>query len=123
MPSMIHEQTVQQLGGQKMLQLMLGVKRIDCFHENEQNLGSLVFKFEGSPEYNLCQIELNGSDLYDVSFGKAATDTALNSLGQPYLSPQRGQWLSVTNDVYADMLQDVFESTTNLLTSMSRVQF
>jgi hypothetical protein len=122
MPSMIHQQTVDQLGGQTMLKLMLEVNRIDCFHENEKNCGYLVFKFKGSTKYNLCQIELDYSDTYTVRFGKAKRDTELNNLDQPHLLPKDGEWLSSTSLVYADQLQGHFELTTNLLTSMGTVQ-
>jgi hypothetical protein len=115
MPAMVHQQTVDQLGGQKMLKLMLDVDRIDCFHENENNCGYLVFKFEGSSEYNLCQIELDFSDTYTVRFGNQAKC-------DEHLVPVNGEWLSSTSDVYADQLQGLFESTTNLLTSMGKVQ-
>jgi hypothetical protein len=122
MATMIHEQTVDQLGGTKMLRLMLDVHRIDCLPENEKNNGSIVFKFKGSRKYNLCQIELNGSDLYDVRFGKAERDTELNSLGDPHLLPKDGEWITEVPDVYADQLQGLFEQTTNLLTSLGQVK-
>ena len=56
------------------------------------------------------EIHLNGMDYYDMKFFKSRTATS------PY---------SEVEDVSCDMLEDVFEAETGLLTSMSgrRVQF
>jgi len=100
MPLMIHQQTIDQLGGAGMLRMMLRAT------EFEMGENSLRFRFKGSRKYTLCEIVLDGSDTYTVRFGKAW-----------------GEWTSETSGVFCDMLQGVFEETTGLLTSMKQVTF
>lgn len=62
---------------------------------------SLTVHFGGSRKAKACQIALNGSDLYDVSF----FDRSANLVQQ-------------VSDVFAENLQEVFESFTGLYLSL-----
>jgi hypothetical protein len=103
---MDHEETIDQLGGARMLRAMLGVKQIVTADT------TIRFRFKGSRTYNMCEIELDPSDTYTVRLGQV----------DRYGLLLKG-WKSETSDVYCDMLQGVFENATGLLTSMGKVEF
>lgn len=89
---------LQQLGGRRFM-AMTGAT---CYQDN--NGQTLVTKFKGSKIANIMYITLNGLDLYDVKICK-----------------YRGQEVKTVkelNNVYSDMLQDIFEDTTKLRTSL-----
>ena len=62
MREMIHEQTIEQLGGLRNLKMMLGVKAYATTYN------TLRFRFKGSRRFNICEIELTVLDLYTVRF-------------------------------------------------------
>lgn len=88
---------VEQLGGTHFL-CMTGAN-----HFSRKSSGvNITFRFMGSPVTNLCSIELNERDLYDVKFYRRTT----YELYREY------------NDVYAESLQSVFTEATGLDTHL-----
>lgn len=90
-----------QLGGTDKLHAMVGTHCITLLDNGVR------FKFKGSRIANCCEIILNGLDLYDVTFYRIrGTDCVTTSEEQ---------------DIYCDMLIDLFEENTGLyLTLFSR---
>lgn len=89
-------QILQQLGGNKFI-AMTGAK---CYSDGN----TLIAKFQGSKIANIMYVTLNSLDLYDVKIAKF-----------------RGMDVKVVrevNNVYADMLTDIFTDTTKLYTSL-----
>ncbi len=85
-----------QLGGTGRLSAMIGAKHF--FSDDDGN--TLVFKFKGSKVANYVRITLTPADTYTVDFKKIRGVEAKD--------------VKVFEDVYADMLRDIFESTTGL---------
>lgn len=88
--------------GSKRLVAMIGAKN---FVRDERNY-TIGFKFVGKAKNksNYCRIKLNGSDLYDVEF------ISIRGVNV--------KTVSVHNDLYADMLKNVFETETGLYLSL-----
>lgn len=85
-------QILNQLGGNKFI-AMTGAA---CYSDNNK----LIVKFKGSQIANICEISLNALDLYDIKFSKF-----------------RGMNVKIVKtfeNVYNDMLQNIFEQTTKL---------
>lgn len=93
--SVPHE-ILRQLGGNKFI-VMTGAV---CTSDKN----TLSVRFKGSRIANLMTVTLKGNDTYDVKFSKYAPKSGL-------VTPVK-EW----SDVYADMLRDIFESTTGLRT-------
>lgn len=109
---MNHQETIDQLGGTRMLRAMLGVKQFVTTDT------SIRFHFKGSRTYDLCEIELDPNDTYTVRFRKSGRG------GYGCLTQAAWDgWTSETSNVYCDMLQTIFENATGLLTSMGKVEF
>jgi len=77
---------------------MLGAKNL-LAHEN-----ALSFRIRGSKAVNYIKITLNGSDLYDMEFGKV--------WGTKYTVK------ATHNDVYNDMMHNLIEKETGLYTKL-----
>jgi len=93
-------ETLKQLGGNKFL-AMTGAKNLSF-----DDKGTLSFKlprFAGL-KINHVKIELNGKDLYDITFGRI--------YGLKYTV------LNTVNDIYNDMLQSIFTKGTGLDTHL-----
>lgn len=87
-----------QLGGNKFI-VMTGAQ---CFSKDNGN--TLVVKFKGSKIANIMYVTLNALDLYDVKICKF-----------------RGLNIKTINEVenvYNDMLVNIFEKTTGLYTKL-----
>lgn len=89
-----------QLGGAGRLTAMIGAKHF--FSDDDGR--SLVFKFAGSRKANYAKITLTDDDLYTVDFKKIRGVEAKD--------------VESFEGVYADMLRDIFESTTGLYLSV-----
>jgi hypothetical protein len=98
---MIAETTLQQLGGAGRLTAMIGAK-----HFGYDKNGTLTFQFKMCKKANGVRIELNGKDLYDVTFTKFNART------------YEVKEVHKFEDVYADQLKEVFESFTGLYLSL-----
>ncbi len=91
-----------QLGGLGRLSAMIGINDVTILDNGVR------FKFKGSPKTNCLGITLQPSDTYNLAFYKL----------------RAGSWsvVSTWGDVYADMLQVIFEQVTGLrLTLVSKV--
>lgn len=92
------ETTLRQLGGNKFI-VMVGAKHISGI-EN-----TLAFWFmRNSSKSTHCQITLNGSDLYDIKFGRVRKATYI--VDKEY------------HDVFNDQLVEIFENYTGLRTKL-----
>ena len=92
---------LQQLGGQKLLRLMVAA---DNFVQSEKEQW-VSFKFKGSVSFNYLKIQLNSMDLYDLTFYKIR-GTKLQSQ-------------KLVTNIYCDTLMDVFESETSLYLTLN----
>lgn len=93
MNTQIARTILQQLGGPK----------IGAFIGTKTWIGgnnSLSFRFKGSKKYNMCKIQLNSLDTYDVTFYKFRGIDVIREDG--------------INGIYCDQLVEIFERTTNL---------
>ena len=95
----IAETIALQMGGVGRLKCMVGAK---YFAYDEK--GSLTFKFMGSKIATHVKIELNGLDLYDVTFYKVRGTTIKE--------------VKKAESIYNDMLIPCFEQTTKLYLSL-----
>lgn len=88
-------------GGNRLV-AMIGAKN---FVRDEANY-TIGFKFveKAKNKANYCRIKLNASDLYDVEF---ISVRGVNV-----------KTISIHNDLYADMLKNVFETETGLYLSL-----
>ena len=99
--SEVAKEILAQLGGQKFI-VMTGAKN---FVSADVGDGQLSFRLPRAKDsINHVSITLNGKDLYDVKFGMIR--------GVNYKIKKE------FNDVYNDMLVDIFEKTTGLYTSL-----
>lgn len=91
-----------QIGGGRF-SMMTGAKNFMALNEQ---LGGLSFKLPrmSGIKVNYVKIVLNGSDLYDVTFGKIVKD--------------KYTIISEHKDIYCDMLEDLFEKETGLYTHL-----
>jgi len=85
-----------QIGGKTLF--MLGAKNLIA-HEN-----ALSFRIRGSKAVNYIKITLNGSDLYDMEFGKV--------WGAKYTVK------ATHNDIFNDMMHGLIEKETGLATRL-----
>lgn len=91
-----------QMGGQNKIAAMTGAgKGARMFIAIENGV---QFGFGLNNSMNRVIIKLNGSDLYDIEFWKIGKKTCKK--------------VKEYNDVYCDMLVDIFESTTGLYLSL-----
>ena len=74
----------------------------------------LQFRIQGSESVNLVQIILDPCDTYTVKFCKLES-AEKTSLGISY-TEMRWEVVKAVRDVYCDMLHDVIEEETGLLT-------
>ncbi len=91
-----------QLGGNKLI-AMTGAKNLCALDEQCGGLSFKLPKFSGV-KVNYVKIVLNGSDLYDVEFGRI--------YGNKYTV------ISKHYDIYCDMLVELFEKETGLLAKL-----
>lgn len=92
----IAQKIVKQLGGLGKIRAMVNGRDFLALDAGVQ------FTFSGKRGMNKCVVKLNGMDTYDVEFW--------------YVNARKGTCVQKAeyNDVYADMLVDIFESTTGL---------
>lgn len=100
---MVAGTTAQQLGGYRMLEIMIGAKQFTY-----DSAGTLRFKFKGSRKANFVEIKLNGLDLYDVKISKLVTKN--------YIIEEKV--VKEFTNVYNDQLKSLFEETTGLYLSL-----
>lgn len=91
----IAQTILQQLGGPRIA-IMIGAKGKRGFLAIENGL---QFGFGSNNQMNTCRIVLNSKDLYDVEFWKIG---------------KTAKKVREFNDVYDEMLVEIFESTTGL---------
>jgi hypothetical protein len=91
-----------QLGGNKLI-VMTGAKNLCALDEQCGGLSFKLPKFSGV-KVNYVKIVLNGSDLYDVEFGRI--------YGNKYTV------ISKHSDIYCDMLVELFEKETGLFAKL-----
>lgn len=94
------DQTIQKLGGYNVLKAMIGAKNFT--YSTQESYVS--FRFPTSNKINSVNIKLNPNDLYDIEFGRI--------VGTGY------KVVKVVNDLYGDMLVDIFETETKLYLSL-----
>jgi len=94
--------TIDQLGGVGRLATMIGAR--DFVQDNDGR--TIQFGFKGSRKANKVRITLEASDTYTVEFFKYNRRTFECPIVASF------------EDVHADMLRDVFESTTGLCLSI-----
>lgn len=106
----IAETILQQLGGNKFL-AMTGA------HHLVADGATLRMQLpKNSSKANRLYITLNGSDLYDMRFFKY-TPARLNRTTYEF-SKEKIQEVETINDVYCDMLQDIFTRVTGMYTHL-----
>ena len=95
-------QLTNSINGGSRLSVMIGAKN---FMRDEANY-TIGFKFtaKAKNKANYCRIKLNSMDLYDVEF------ISIRGVNV--------KTVSVHNDLYADMLKNVFETETGLYLSL-----
>jgi len=91
-----------QLGGNKFI-TMTGARNLFSLTEQLGGLSFKLPKFSGV-KINYVKILLNGSDLYDVEFGRI--------YGNKYTL------LNTYSDIYCDQLRELFEKETSLATHL-----
>ncbi len=92
----VYEIILKQLGGVGKLKAMIGINKIR-YGDN-----TLCFNFKGSRKANMCQIKLNGNDLYDIKF---------------YYYDKKNIKLYTKEDfkdIYASQLKELFKNYTGL---------
>lgn len=100
---------ISQLGGGRFA-MMTGAKQFVSFFKGDNP--SVRFRVPGNLTkngINMVQISLNGSDLYDVEFLKVR-----NSKTKGVVMTS----VEMHNDIYCDMLVDLFETSTGLYTHL-----
>lgn len=115
MSKQIAETILRQLGGNRFI-AMTGAK-------NLVSLGNgLMFKFGSGAKnrINRVRITLNGKDLYDVEFlkDKRTLDPVLSEILGKKKYRTEPMVLSTHNDIYFDMLQELFTRETGFYTSL-----
>lgn len=99
----VAETIIAQLGGYGRLKAMIAL--YDVLYDKSVGRGAVCFKFKGSRKWNYVKITLNGLDLYDVQFCKIGRGTNV-------------KWREPINNVYNDMLKEIFENETGLYLSL-----
>ena len=94
----IANEIARQLGGFGKLKAMVNARDFGCGESNGNPY--LSFKFSMYPRANTCQIVLTVSDTYTVRFWKVTT--------------KKRELVSEHEQIYADMLIELFESETGL---------
>lgn len=92
-----------QLGGNRV-NVMIGLKSASYSTDKVSGNVTLTLQWKAKSPYKICKITLNGKDLYDVEFGKIRK--------YEYIVGARHE------DVYADMLKEIFEKETGLYLSL-----
>lgn len=107
----IAETIIAQLGGGGRLKAMVNARNF-TYDTN----GNLTFTFSGNTKINQVTIELNGMDLYNVTF-KKFTAGRMNNTTFEYKEPK---WKTVKEleNMYAEDLIELFEETTGLYLSL-----
>jgi hypothetical protein len=96
-----------QIGGQGRLHMMLGATNFMSLPIGDGKCGGLRFNIKaiGKPRINIISIELNGGDLYDISYyfmraGKAKLvaeeRNVFNTMLKPMIEKTTGLYLSFT---------------------------
>ena len=96
---------INQLGGFGKLKAMINMRDLTAGEKKNGN-SVMTFKFSGSRKFNMCEIELNGMDLYDIKLMKFSPKYCTISNE------------SVSNDLFNDMLIEHFEGKTGLYLSL-----
>lgn len=88
-----------QMGGIKRLSIMTGASNFTCDEK-----GALSFRFKMCNKTNHIKIELNTNDLYNITFYK--------------IRKYDFKVVKTINNVYCDMLVEIFERETGLYLSI-----
>lgn len=102
----------EQLGGGKFV-AMTGAKYFTAIENG------LQFRIgRNASKANVVKITLNGLDLYDIEFIKHVEyKFTISKDGKSFKErPESWQTVAAENDIYADMLQDVFTAVTGMYT-------
>lgn len=99
----IANEILKQIGGQRSLNLMLGLKSINAVENG------LSFSFKCKSKINYVKITLNGLDLYDVEMGKIRAGIY--------------KVIRKEEDIYCDMLVDLIEETSGLSLRVPKIIF
>lgn len=98
-----------------MAKSCLGIDRpVVKWEEKEHQLATfLAFKFKGSRKYNYFRVVLAADDTYSVAIARISSMNHLEKTGEPFM-----KGYVVEHGVYAEDLQELFEATTGLYTSL-----
>jgi len=111
----ILNQLTQSKNGANRINCMLGLKERFIVTDNLEKVSvAFRFKAKATKRINSLYIELNGLDLYNVTFQRAYSKFD-NAIGVRI--PQLDEIETVKN-VYAEDLKDLFEDRTNLCLSI-----
>lgn len=101
-----------QLGGNKFI-VMTGAKNLVALDNG------IRFKIgKNSSRANMVEITLNGLDLYDVKFIKHTPYNVRVTNNGVKVTEESTKVIAEYNDVYSDMLQDLFTNVTGLYTHL-----
>lgn len=89
---------IEQLGGNRF-KVMTGANNFTV------SKSAVSFHFKGSRKVNACRIELNGNDLYDLTFCKLGGKALYKEISSAY-------------DIYNDQLEEIFTKHTSLYTRL-----
>lgn len=89
---------IEQLGGNRF-KVMTGANNFTV------SKSAVSFRFKGSRKVNACRIELNGNDLYDLTFCKIGGKALYKEISSVY-------------DIYNDQLEEIFTKHTGLYTRL-----
>lgn len=93
---------LEQLGSGRFI-AMIGAKNL--MYDSSEQFGSLSFRIgKNASKFNHVRVALNGNDLYDVTFTQIRKYDIVKK--------------ETINDVYADMLREVFEEKTGMYVSL-----
>lgn len=110
---LIAQTILDQIGGGRVLRLMIGAKDFISLSPDDKSLGGLMFTIPSTlsrPRISKIIIKLNGKDLYDVSFVLIRKKDGVPG----------AKVVAEVNDVYCDQLKGVIESNTGLVLTMPR---
>lgn len=109
--TMIASTILQQLGGNKFI-AMTGAKHLVALDNGIKfSIG------KNASKANTVKITLNGLDLYDVEFIKFTPYSfKIKNDGTFKETLESSKVIATKNDIYSDMLQDIFTSVTGLYT-------
>ena len=105
---------IKQMGGSRRLSAMVGAKNFLALN------AGVRFDFKMNTKINRCEIALNDMDLYDVKFFKICKITGREKTieAMDKKIAKSHTVVNSTEGTYADMLNQIFETTTGLRLSL-----